>query len=95
MLFLDSAYAVVTAMLILNSDLHSQHRPHQTSNPTRFLNSIREIPCCAGVSTDEIHDIYNSIKSEPLPMPPDAQLDFPSKCQYMLRIFYVFDKFII
>ncbi|GAV07289.1 hypothetical protein RvY_17146 [Ramazzottius varieornatus] len=64
----DSTNAVVSAMLILNSDLHSQHRPHQPMNLNEFLSSIRQIPSCDKIPEEELRRLYHSIKSEKLPV---------------------------
>ena len=55
-------------MLILNSDLYSQHRPPQPMSLKNFIQSLREIPACAELPEEELRRIYMSIKNERLPV---------------------------
>ncbi|XP_055344841.1 PH and SEC7 domain-containing protein-like [Paramacrobiotus metropolitanus] len=59
----DSANAVVSGMLILNSDLHSEHRPAQSMNCSRFLANIRQLPVCRDVPDDELQRLYYAMKT--------------------------------
>jgi Sec7-like guanine-nucleotide exchange factor len=66
--FLDCVNGVVSAMLILNSDLYSEHRPHHPLNLHSFMSSLQEIPACADLPEEELRWLYMSIKNEPLPV---------------------------
>lgn len=85
----DSTNAVVSAMLILNSDLHSQHRPHQPMNLNGFLTSIREIPSCDKIPEEELRRLYQSIKNEKLPVAKGQEGKTRNVKQYCSRKIHI------
>ncbi|OQV15528.1 putative PH and SEC7 domain-containing protein 3 [Hypsibius exemplaris] len=69
----ESANAVVSALLILNSDLYSQHRPFRPRDLEGFLQGLREIPACAALPDEDLRLLFLSVKKEQLPVAGKAE----------------------